>query len=153
MVSGHGVTRSLPVTINTVCFARPMLCISLLYYCERSELSGVFNGKDFLLHLFQTTRRALNFQKLMFLRVSKYPLTAIFRSANICKRNQLNDLKFHCIHLGARGAGVTDYLAPQDIWYPHNKFPRKYRTPSGNKVSPNAYEIWYPCATFSSHFL
>ena len=55
----------------------------------------MFNGKDFLLHLFQATRRALNFHKLMFLRVSKYPLTALFRSANIRKRNQLNDLKFH----------------------------------------------------------
>ena len=26
-------------------------------------------------------------------------------------------------------AGVTDYLAPQDIWYPHTKYPRIFGTP------------------------
>ena len=57
-----------------------------LYNCERSELSGEFNGTDFLYNIYNiyilyklyAVRRAVN-----VLCVSKYPPNAIFRSANI----------------------------------------------------------------------
>ena len=58
-------------------------------YIIASEASFLveFNGTDFLslsfyIYLFQSVRRAVNVLKV-FLRVSKYPPNAIFRSANI----------------------------------------------------------------------
>ena len=74
--------------------------------CDRNELSGVFNGMEFLsiaiysiylyiqyifiytiiIIMFQAVRNAVNVLKLRFLRVSKYPLNAIFRNPNTLYR-------------------------------------------------------------------
>ena len=73
---------------------RPLLRIKI--NCERSELSGGFNGTVLCMYLFLAVCRAVNVL-IVYIPVSKYPPNAILRSANnykraTRKRNQLNDL-------------------------------------------------------------
>ena len=70
-------------------FKRAIFSI-LTSLCERSELSGLFNGTDFLYNM--SCRKC---SKIMFLRVSKYPPNAIFRNANTQRANVTSSMIWH----------------------------------------------------------
>ena len=86
---------------------------------ERSKLSGVFNGTDFLyIGIFPAVRRAVNV--LMFLRVSKYPLNAILRSANINELAQYTTVAAYVEHTFAGPMLASYYYSYFDtVCYTH----------------------------------